>query len=354
MDPITMALIGAGIGGVIGGVSTKLQSEDQKKKINQQKGLAEDAYRYQRQYQDASFYLQKEQALDALGNQKNRLAQALGADVAGFNLGLESQALDRQAARISLAGNTGSAEALQGMSGTRDNGALRRNIAYEETAFSRREDLADRSNSLAMANMARQYSNQFDDIGREMDSWQRGGWKYQAKELGDTYAARMHGLDMRRYDYALGDAEASVFDYAAGILGGAKEGAGFAMQIAGLMEQAQIGKDVSALKEAATGGLGSASDAMRADMAAAAAAGGAGGTTPWGNNNYGVSSWQDVFGYYSDERNTDIQSIPFLQGIGLSPEQVSAFDSKMGEFFRKNDRAGRRRYTEDFFTALGW
>jgi hypothetical protein len=237
MDPITMMIVGGLAGGLIGGASTYFQHEDQQNQIRKKQGLAEQAYGYQGVYQDQSFSLQKERALEDLDIQQNRLAQALGADVAGFNLGLAGQAQTNQAARISLASNAGATQAWQGASGTRSNDALQRNINYEETALSRQMNLQQRSNSLALTNMTRQYSNQFNDIGREIDSWNPGGYRYQAKELSDIYAKQMHNLNMEEYNQAIADAAATPLDYLAGILGGAREGTSFAMQIAGLSQQ---------------------------------------------------------------------------------------------------------------------
>jgi hypothetical protein len=347
-------LIGAAVGAGIGALSTYLQSEEQSGKVRRQKRLAEEAYRYERQYQDAGFNLQRDQAQETLRIQRNRLGEALGADVTGFNLGLEGQALAIQNAQISLAQNAGSAQAWQGASGTRGGEATGRNLAYEQRAFERQTDLQERSNALNLRTMTRQYSYQFDDIGRELASWDEGGYRFRAKQLSDIYAGQMHDLKMREYDLAMRDAEASPLDYFSNMLGGAMSGASFGGQIDSLVQQQETGENIKKIKETFSNGSGMSVAGDSYLPAAGQEAAGGSSAVPWGNNDYGVSSWEDVFDYYSNQRNTDMQSIPFLQGIGLSPEQVSAFDSKMGEYFRKNNRAGRRQYTRQFFEDLGW
>ena len=225
---LAVMAIGAGVGALAGGLSKKLEKDRQRTDLERQKDMAKDAYGYQRQYADASFNLQQGEALERLGIAKNRLAAAFGADVAGFNLGLEGQALQNQSARVSLAEGAGAALAAQGAGGTRGSGSLQQQINFHEAQFARQEGLQDRGNSLAMQNMARQYTNQFDDIGREIDSWNPGGYKRQAKGLSDAYAAQMHGLQMRGYQHAEDDMNNPLYntlDYLTAIFGGASQGA---------------------------------------------------------------------------------------------------------------------------------
>ena len=232
--------IGGALGGLFGGISTGQKKKQEAEQIERQKGYAKEAYGYQTAYNQGMFNLQKNESLETLGIARNRLKDAFGADVEGFNLGLEGQALQNRDAQVTLADNTGMARAAQGASGTRGSDTLERRLDYAETGFKRQLDLQERGNSLAMANMARQYTNQFADIGREIDSWGPGGYKYQANELSRLYAKQTHDLQMRGYDDARGDIYDPRYqwsDYLTGIFGGIGQGAGFGKKVGGFMEQ---------------------------------------------------------------------------------------------------------------------
>jgi hypothetical protein len=228
--------IGAGIGALLGGASYLDSSRKNQKEIRRQQGLAEKAYGFQTDYNNRMYGLQKGEALATLGIQQNRLRDAFGMDVQGFNLGLEGQALGNQAARVGLSESTGMARAAQGASGTRG-GSLDTQIAYHEDQFSRQMDLQERGNSLSMQGMASQYTNAWQDIGREEASWSSGGWRHESKLLGDAYAANMHGLQMDEYDHAYKDAGFNMMDFLAAGLGGAASGAGLGAQVGGFMQQ---------------------------------------------------------------------------------------------------------------------
>lgn len=232
-------LIAAAAGAVIGGISTASRSRKEQEKIDQQQRMAEDAYWYKTQYDNASFALQRGEALETLGIQKNRLGEALGMDVNAFNLGLEGQALENRAARVSLADNTGMALAQEGMSGVKGSGALGMRLGFQEDLFGRQIDLQERGNSASLQNMVTQYSNQFDDIGREIGSWNPGGYRYEAKGLSDLYAKQMHGLELQGYANAKEDARATGLDYLYGMLGGIQTGLGLGRSIQGLRDQQQ-------------------------------------------------------------------------------------------------------------------
>jgi hypothetical protein len=224
-------------GAAVNQISGFIQSQKEQERIKRQKAMEAEAYRYQQQYGSASYNLQREQSREELGIQKNRLAEAMGADMSGYNLALEGQALDVQGARISLADSAGMARAAQGAGGTRGGGGLERRIEYQERAFDRQLDLQQRGNSLSLQNMTRQYTNQFDDIGRELASWDPGGYRYRAKSLSDTYAEQMQGLKMRGYDQAIDDAKYTFGDFLFSGLSGAASGASFGQQLGGLVEQ---------------------------------------------------------------------------------------------------------------------
>jgi len=236
--------IGSAIGGIFGAISTGQKKRRDAEQIARQKRQAEQAYEYKSAYDQGMFNLQKYEALETLGIARNRLGEAFGADVAGFNLELEGQAFQNQDARISLGDSAGMALAAQGASGTRGSDSLQTRLDYAENSFNRQADLQDRGNSLAMQNMARQYSNRFADIGREIDSWGPGGYKYEANELSKAYAAQMHGLEIQGYK----DARADIYDprymwsdYMTGVFGGAGSGARFGNTVGGLVAQIDWG-----------------------------------------------------------------------------------------------------------------
>jgi hypothetical protein len=232
-------LIAAAAGAATGLLSTHHTKAQEDARIRRQQRLEQEAYGYETAYNNSMFSLQRGEALGALGIQRNRLAEAFGLDVAGFNLGLEGQALQAHSARASLADSAGQALAAQGASGTRGSGSLQRRIGFEEAQLARQIDLQGRGNSLAVQGMAAQYTNQFDDIGREIDSWGASGWRTRAKGLGDMYAAQTHGLRMKGYEYAISDIyDGQELDYLVAALGGAAQGAGFGSQLSGYLDVA--------------------------------------------------------------------------------------------------------------------
>jgi hypothetical protein len=234
------AIAGAIAGAVAGHASYVSKQRRQQAEIARQRELAEKAYGYESAYKQGMFSLQRGQALDELGIARGRLAQAFGADVEGFNLGLEGQALQNQDARIALADNAGMALAAQGASGTRGSDSLQMKLDYAHNSFNRQMDLQERGNSLAMQNMARQYTNEFGDIGREIDSWSPGGYRYRANELGKTYDAQMHELKMADYNAAYQDAGFNWLDFLTAGVGGAGSGAASGVQVDKWWEQ--VGK----------------------------------------------------------------------------------------------------------------
>jgi hypothetical protein len=218
---------GALAGGAMNIWSTSRQREEEQAELRRQKAMEKAAFNYQQNYQQSLFDQASLEAWETAGIQKNRLAQALGADVEGFNLSLEGQALQNQAARIGLADSVGGALAAQGASGTRGSDSLQMRIDYEENALSRQLDLQNQGNSMALGNMVRQYTIDFDDIGREIASWHSGGYRYETNQLEKQYAEQMHGLKMKGYDAEIDAAGMSWQDVLFSGFGGAATGAQF-------------------------------------------------------------------------------------------------------------------------------
>ena len=231
----------AAVGAIAGGISVFQRSSREQRQIRQQRQMARQAFAYQQEFNDGMWNLQRSHSLEELGIQRGRLAQAFNMDVAAFNLGLEGQAMQNQAAQVSLAGSTGMARAQQGASGVRGSDTLQRQIDFHEGQLNQQFDLQERGNSLAFQNMTMQYSNQFNDIGREIDSWSSGGVRYEARRLNDAFAANMHGLQMRGFQQAIDNARAGPLDFLTGVFGGAASGANMGGMIGGLVDQRQRG-----------------------------------------------------------------------------------------------------------------
>jgi hypothetical protein len=105
--------------------------------------------------------------------------------------------------------------------------------------LSRQLEIQRSQKSLDAQNLARQYSGEFDDIGRELDSWTSTGYRARGQALENQYARRMHELQMGQYDQAISDAQFTFGDFLYAGLTGAAQGMGFAAQINGLKEQSQ-------------------------------------------------------------------------------------------------------------------
>jgi hypothetical protein len=182
--------------------------------------------RQQQAYNNKKWEIEKAEATAQLGIQNARLGLNLADDVGQFNLGLQGQALQTGAAQVSLEQSIGAAQAQQGMSGTRGNAGLDTNIAYQRDQFDAQVGLQNQGNSLAMQDMSRQYSYQFNDIGREMDSWQTGGYRSEMHNLDDWYTAQ-------GFDIAMDNATPTAFDWISAGFGGAASGANFGKTLAG-------------------------------------------------------------------------------------------------------------------------
>ena len=234
---VPFLIAGAAIGAAAGGISVFQRSRRERERIAQQKQMAQEAFRYRQAFEESAWNLQRTHALDELGIQSGRLAQAFNMDMDAFRQGLEGQALQNRAARVSLADNAGMAQVQQGASGTRGSDSLQRRIDFHEGQFDRQLDLQARGNSLFLQNMTTQYSNQFNDIGREIDSWSAGGFRYEGRSLSNAYAANMHGLQMRGFQWEKDNARAGPLDFLTGLLGGAASGANFGSMLGDFSNQ---------------------------------------------------------------------------------------------------------------------
>jgi hypothetical protein len=228
-------LLGLG-GAAIGALSTYLGKEKEKEGLERQQKQARQQYEYQRQYQDNLYNLQRGEAQKQGAIQTNRLAQSLGADTKALNMSLEEQALQAQDAQIAQASSVGEARAAAAMSGARGSAALDKQIAYQQNRFARQQSIQNRAATLGVESMARQYSNQFNDIGRELESWNEGGYRAQAKSLQDTYSQQVYQLQQQGYEDAINDVYGNwldtTLDFSLGALSGFSTGStlGFSLE----------------------------------------------------------------------------------------------------------------------------
>ena len=236
---IGLMIAGAILGAAAGGLSTYNRGKRERALIAQQQRMTQQAHQYQQAYNDSMFNLQRNESLMGLGVQQNRLAQAFQTDLSGFNLGLEGQALQSQQARISLGDSTGQALAQQGSSGVKGSDTLQRQIDYSENLFNKQLGLQDQGTSLSMQGMTQQYTNQWQDIGREIDSWNPGGYRYEAKNLSDIYSQSMYGLQMQGYSWDMLNARPTGLDYFTSMFGGASQGANFGGSLGQMYDQMQ-------------------------------------------------------------------------------------------------------------------
>jgi hypothetical protein len=231
------AIVGGVLGAVSGGISTFMQGEEAEDNYDDQSAMLEAKYQYGVQYNDASFDLQRKQTLQNLNVQKNRLAETFGADLSHFNLGVQNQAFQNQQDQLALADSTGSALAAQATSGTKGSNTLAMRVQAAQDNFNDQLAMQDQNNIAALQNTARQYSYQFDDIGRQMEDWESGGYYVRQKGLQDTYNAQLHDLEMQGLKNAYADATPTFMDYMNNILGGSLQGASAGSGVGGMLGQ---------------------------------------------------------------------------------------------------------------------
>jgi hypothetical protein len=228
---IALAGIGAGLGAIFGGISTKRQGDKAQAELEAQKENAWSQYLLGKEYGDAQYRINRNEAQTGLAIQQNRLGQQVDQSIGQFNTGLLAQAYGIQGAQIQTASNIGASAAAEGMSGTRGNGANGLIRAYEQAGLDRNTDLQYRQNGQALSGLIGQANNAAADIRREGASWEPGGYRFAAKEAQDDYNRKMAELGQTNFDRAIGAAAPGWEDYAVNIFGGASSGLNLASSI---------------------------------------------------------------------------------------------------------------------------
>jgi hypothetical protein len=222
--PLLALGIGAGVGGLLGLISTGAQSADEQAQLRRQKELAWSQYLLGQNYSDAQFSLDRREAVGQLALQERRLDESLGRSVAEMNTGLLGQAYAAQDARIQTAEAVGASLAAEGASGARggSGGGLLR--AYQQQSLDRGLGLQQRQNDQALSGLMAQASDARQDLGRERASWGAGGYRYESKLAKDDYNKALAELGQTEFDWRVEDAAAGPLDYVLGALGGASSG----------------------------------------------------------------------------------------------------------------------------------
>jgi hypothetical protein len=216
-------------GAVIGLASTFNQRKREKKELERQKGIQEQAFNYGQEHSDNMFSLRKTEALEHLGVQRRNLDTQLGLAVDDFNTSLLGQAFGIQDARIQTNSAVGAHQAAEAASGTRGSAAGEMIRDYATQGLERNVELQERQNASHLNQMITGANTAADAISREKASWHPGGFRYQEKGLQDTYNLNIHNLGMKDFDHRINQANPwnlkdNWLDYTASMFSGASTG----------------------------------------------------------------------------------------------------------------------------------
>jgi hypothetical protein len=232
-----------GLGALFGSMSTRRQSKKEQEQLRHQKETAWSQYLLGQEYSDTQFSLQRNEANSQLNIQEDRLNQGVTQGVAEFNTGLLGQAYGIQDAQIQTSGGIGASLAAEAASGTRGSsgGGLMRD--YAQQSLDRNIALQGQQNDQALAGMLSQAGNSLQDIGRERESWQDGGYNYESKIAQDAYNRDLAELGQSDFDWRISAAKATTEDYLMGMFGGASSLLSFGESAAGFVQSfAGVGK----------------------------------------------------------------------------------------------------------------
>jgi hypothetical protein len=217
------------------------QSDAEKEKLREEKTLASLGYQYQTDYGNEQFSLQQEQHEENYGIGTQRLAQTVSSESAQANIAMQGQTRQNLSAMLSMADSEGSANAQAAQSGVKGSSTLGMRLNAQQNAFSSAVAQQNQSNEQSIQNMATRYSNSFEDLGRQLESWEPGGYNYQSQQNTNEYNQNMFNLKMQGYDNAISDATPNWMDVASAGLSGAAQGAGFGNVVGGLFSQVDWG-----------------------------------------------------------------------------------------------------------------
>ncbi|MDR2662715.1 MAG: hypothetical protein LBC31_06930 [Treponema sp.] len=234
-----MSLLAAiGIGAAVGGISTWLSGNKQKKALQEQKENAWKSYLINKDFSDTQFAIQQGEALTTLGIQGARLREDVTTGTENFNTGLLGQAYGIQDAQMGLASQLGAYDVNQGASGTRGNEAGGLVKAYAQTSFDRSLEVQKQQTGQQLEGMITGANRAGQDLNREKESWGEGGYRTRLYNAEDERNRQLALLGQSGYDSAISNATPGVFDYAIGGLSGASTGMSLYSGISGAAQYA--------------------------------------------------------------------------------------------------------------------
>ncbi|MDR2097871.1 MAG: hypothetical protein LBP37_05055 [Spirochaetaceae bacterium] len=239
---LAIAGIGAGIGALAGGISTKLQGDKQRKQLERQRDAAlARSMEAERQAKNAFGRAKAEANANAakadrnLERQAGQLEDAYDRLSGDYNLSMAARGLEAQAARTGMEQNAGSAYSALGYSGVRGGSsnyaAAAANEDLYQQQFASSLELQANADESALRQTLQSYDDSFYGIAegaRETSalraSFEEGG--LQKAAFNDQLKSFSFEQNMIRSDAeaALDAARPGVLDYATGIFSGASQG----------------------------------------------------------------------------------------------------------------------------------
>jgi len=221
-------------GAAAGLFSTGWQKYKNQEELKHQKELQQKQYDLNKQHGDALYSLQKGEALEQLGIQKDNLNMQLKMGMDDYNTSLLAQAFGIQDARIQSASNTGASLAAEAASGTRGNAANEMLRSYAAQSLERNIGLQERQNANQLNQMITGANTAAGAIEREKNAWSSGGYRDREKLLQDSYNLSMFKMGQTEFDYQIKQSDPFDFswdnllgnslDYITGMFGGAYSG----------------------------------------------------------------------------------------------------------------------------------
>jgi len=218
----------AGIGAGVGVASKYYEGKKQRDALKDQRWLNERAFRLGQAHSDKMFNLSKNEALGNLDIQRRNLNKQMGMAVEDFNTGLMAQAFGIQDARIDNSSGVGAHQVMEGASGTRGNatGEMVRNYATQ--GLERNIQIQERQNTNQLNQLVTGANIAAEGIQRERDSWDKGGFRYEEKQLNDAYNKDIHKLSTEDINRKISQANPGWLDFTVAGISGASSLIGFA------------------------------------------------------------------------------------------------------------------------------
>jgi hypothetical protein len=237
MAALGMMGFGSFFGALIGGISQIDQNRRLKQQSEAELKRQTDLFEAQQRARQEQFNLQKSEAQKQGQFALQRLNQAVGINTQQFNLGLAQQANQNRVAAYNQGQNIGQAQSILAASGVRGDEASNLSLEFNQNVYNRNMELQQQSNSLALQNQLTQYTNTFEDIGRELSSWDVGGYKFESFAMGQRQASEQFSINRDYAQNQISQIGSNPWDWMAAGLQGAIQGANFAGNIYGLQMQ---------------------------------------------------------------------------------------------------------------------